>query len=450
MINLGFWSHFAIASRDTNKPILCLAPMADVTDSAFRFMIAKYSKQTIPHQKVQGSPLSISHQFHSQGTLEEVSQELSQFNNYVTWTEFVSADGLVLAHEAGRQKLLKDLEYSEIERPIVAQLFGSRPENMHKAAKLVASLGFDGLDINMGCPDKSIEKQGAGAAMIKNPKLAREIIRAAKAGVLEYANEADKEPIPVSVKTRLGYNKDELEEPARTDGSLGGWLPELLAEEPAVITIHARTRKEMSKVPARWERIKRAVEIRDSFYKEKAVSEDTGIFLLENSLKCSPQSGSQVPRQQPFPLIVESGRPSPLQGEGVGGEVVKTLIFGNGDVESIADAYQKAEATGCDGVMLGRAIFGNPFLFANKIPTPKEKLTALVEHIKLFDHNLGTTKSFAVMKKHFKSYLLPLQKDQVDAKSGAELKNLKDGLLGSSAAGEAIELIERFIHNNLK
>lgn len=379
MVNLGFWSHFAKASRDKSKPILCLAPMADVTDSAFRFIIAKNSKNITPHQKVQGSPLSLS--------------------TFVMWTEFVSADGLVLAHEAGRQKLLKDLEYSEIERPIVAQLFGSRPENMHKAAKLVASLGFDGLDINMGCPDKSIEKQGAGAAMIKNPKLAREIIRAAKAGVLEYANETGKEPIPVSVKTRLGYNKDELEE----------ILPELLAEEPAVITIHARTRKEMSKVPARWERIKRAVEIRD------------------------------ITPRPPLNLRGGSENPSPVYRRGEGGEVVKTLIFGNGDVESIADAYQKAEETGCDGVMLGRAIFGNPFLFANKIPTPKEKLTALVEHIKLFDQNLGTTKSFSVMKKHFKAYLAGIP----------DVSNLKDELMQSEGAPQAVDALEKYLRYNL-
>ncbi len=337
------------------KPILCLAPMADVTDSAFRYVIAKHSKNITPHEKSQGAPLT----------------------PFVIWTEFVSADGLVLAHEEGKKKLLKDLEYSEIERPIVAQLFGSRPENMHKAAKLVASLGFDGLDINMGCPDKSIEKQGAGAAMIKNPQLAREIIRAAKAGVLEYAQESGKVAIPVSVKTRLGYNKDELED----------WLPELLAEEPAVITIHARTRKEMSKVPARWERIKRAVEIRDAFYSEKVVSEKTG-----------------------------------------------TLIFGNGDVESVADAIQKAEATDCDGVMLGRAIFGNPFLFANRLPTQREQLGALAEHIRLFEKNLGGVKSFAVMRKHFKAYLAGIENSA----------RLKDDLLQAENAEEALGILEKF------
>ncbi len=288
---------------------MVLAPMADVTDAAFRRIIAKYGKPP------------------------------------VIWTEFVSADGLM---SVGREKLLIDLKYTEAERPIVAQLFGANPTKMEGAAKLVAELGFDGLDLNFGCPDRSIEKQGAGAAMIKNAKLAREIIRSAKLGVGG--------KIPVSVKTRLGYNKDELET----------WLPELLAEEPAVITIHARTRKEMSKVPARWERIKRAVEIR-------------------NDLKS------------------------------------QTLIFGNGDLRDLADARTKIAETGADGAMLGRAIFGNPWLFANLAqeklgsqiehppvadrPSLQERLRVMVEHTKLFEELLGPHKNFSIMKKHYKAYV---------------------------------------------
>ena len=200
---MNFWAKL-------EKPILCLAPMADVTDAAFRYIIAKYSKQITPHQKSQGAPLA-----------------------YVTYTEFTSADGLILAPEIGKKKLLKNLEYSEIERPIVAQFFSSKPEMIERAAALALELNFDGVDINMGCPDRSVEKQRAGAALIKNPKLARELIIAAKKGAPS---------LPVSIKTRLGYNTDELET----------WLPALLAENPALITIHARTRKEMSKVKARW------------------------------------------------------------------------------------------------------------------------------------------------------------------------------------------------------
>src|SRR3989344_5323360 len=127
---LGFWNKL-------DKPIFALAPMADVTDAAFRRIIAEVGKPD------------------------------------VMWTEFVSADGLALAPEMGRKKLLKSLEYSEAERPIVAQFFTSSPENMKKAAELARELGFDGVDINMGCPDKSVEKQGAGASLMKNVTLAR-------------------------------------------------------------------------------------------------------------------------------------------------------------------------------------------------------------------------------------------------------------------------------------
>ena len=279
------------------RPFFALAPLDDVTDAAFRQLIARYGRPD------------------------------------VMFTEFTSADGLVLAPEDGKKKLLKKLIFSEEERPMVAQLFTSVPEHMEEAAHLCARLGFDGIDINMGCPDKAVEKGGCGAALIKNPALARELIRTAK-----------KSGMPVSVKTRIGYNKDELE----------SWLPELLAEEPAAITIHARTRKEMSDVPARWDSVARAVEIRDT---------------MRSS----------------------------------------TLIIGNGDVENIADARSKAEETKCDGVMLGRAIFGNPWLFSHsqeyKNVSPKEKMRALSEHLTLFDELLSGTTGYATMKKHFKSYI---------------------------------------------
>jgi len=147
-MSIGFW-------RELPKPIIGLAPLANVTDAAFRRVIAKYGKFTRPDGTRGGGP-------------------------DVMFTEFVSADGLM---SAGRENLLVDLLYSKSERPIVAQLFSGNPEKMYEAAGIVKELGFDGLDINMGCPDRSIEKSGAGAALIKNPRLAREIIRAAKEGV---------------------------------------------------------------------------------------------------------------------------------------------------------------------------------------------------------------------------------------------------------------------------
>lgn len=326
--------------KDLPKPIFVLAPLADVTDAPFRRMIAKYSKHT-----------------RSNGT---------EGGPDVFWTEFVSADGLCRATKEGKEKLMADLVYVEEERPIVAQLFSSNPENLEQAARLCQELGFDGIDINMGCPDRSIEKQGCGSAMIKNPAVARSIIRAAKKGAPN---------LPVSVKTRLGYNADQLEE----------WLPELLAEEPAVVTMHARTRKEMSKVPARWERVKRAVEIRDELKSE-------------------------------------------------------TLIFGNGDALSIEDARQKALDTGADGVMLGRAIFGNPYLFHPEKDISnvslEERLNVMVEHTKLFEELLPH-KSFAVMKKHYKAYVngfdgaVPLRAKLMEATNSVEIEKIVKDFLGS-------------------
>lgn len=306
------------------KPIFVLAPMADVTDAAFRRVIAKYGKPD------------------------------------VMWTEFVSADGLV---SAGREVLKMDLRYTEEERPIVAQLFSAHPEKMEQASKLVEELGFDGLDINMGCPDKSIEKQGAGAAHIKNPELAREVIRSAKRGAPK---------IPVSVKTRVGYNKNEIET----------WIPELLKEDIAVLTIHARTRKEMSKVPAHWEDVKRVVEIR-------------------NEMK------------------------------------VPTLIFGNGDVKSLKEARDRVAETGCDGVMIGRGIFGNPWLWREYTPTIEEKLKVLVEHTRLFEELMMGIKSFALMKKHYKAY--------VNGFDGA--KELREQLMESENADQIESIVRNFLNS---
>lgn len=330
----GFWvelkkpASLRGGSSTRGGPFFVLAPMADVTDFAFREIIAKYGKPD------------------------------------VLWTEFVSADGL--AHQKAREKLLIDFKFSKKEHPIVAQIFGANPDTIKKAAELVRELGFDGLDINMGCPDKTIEKQGAGAALMKNPKLAQEIIYAAKEGAGD---------LPVSVKTRIGYNKDEMET----------WIPALLETGLAALTVHARTRKEMSKVPARWERIARAVEL--------------------------------------------------AKGSG-------TIIIGNGDVLDIADAKKKARETGADGVMLGRAIFGNPWLFAKKKKeiTVEEKLRVMIEHTKLFEKELGAHKNFAIMKKHYKAY--------VHGFDGA--KELRVKLMEAKDADEVARIVNACLTNEIK
>ena len=311
------------------KPIFVLAPMADVTDYAFRSIINKYGKPD------------------------------------VLWTEFVSADGL--AHPVAREKLLIDLKFDKGEHPIVAQIFGSNEENMEKAGSLCRELGFDGVDINMGCPDRSIEKQGAGAGMIKNLEKAKSIINATRKGARD---------IPVSVKTRIGYNKNEI----------NTWIRGLLEEKLPVLTVHLRTRKEMSLVPAHWELMQEIVKLRDEI---------------------SPE----------------------------------TLIIGNGDVLNIIDAEQKCKDSGCDGVMIGRGIFGNPWLFnrmeINEIymPSLKEKLKVMLEHTKLFEDVLGEHKNFAIMKKHYKAYVnnfegaKELRVKLMDAKDYNEIEKIVNDFL---------------------
>jgi nifR3 family TIM-barrel protein len=322
---INFWGKL-------KKPFFCLAPMSDVTDIAFRYILAKYGKDRENKDRV------------------------------VFWTEFVAADGL--CNKLAKKKLSHMLEYSERERPIVAQVFGANPENMKKACQYVASLGFDGIDINMGCPDKSVVSQGAGAGLIKTPKLAREIIQAAHAGI-----EAAGLHIPVSVKTRIGFNKEDID----------NWIPELLKEDISALTIHLRTAKELSLVPAKWEYIKK--------------------------IKT---------------LIEKSGK--------------EILLIGNGDVVDLKDAEEKALKYGCDGVMIGRGVFGNPWFFSSKnlekdsnfsgllqpsagtFPVQnqnlsqdliEEKLKVLIEHTQIFDEKLlkPQHKNFATMKKHFKAYV---------------------------------------------
>ncbi|MEI8269988.1 MAG: tRNA-dihydrouridine synthase [bacterium] len=312
--------------------------MADVTDYPFRQIITKYGKPD------------------------------------VFWTEFVSADGL--AHPIAKKKLLFNLKFSKNEHPIVAQIFGSNPLNIKKASALCQKLGFDGVDINMGCPDRSVEKQNSGAKMIGNFKLVKEIIQAAKDGAPK---------LPISVKTRIGYNKNEIET----------WISFLLEQNISALTVHLRTRKEMSNVPAHWDLMERIVQIRNEINKD-------------------------------------------------------TLIIGNGDVVDLIDVKKKAKVTGCDGVMLGRAIFGNPFLFSKqKCPELVEgpsfdvardktiisKLKIMVLHTKLFEKHLGNHKNFAVMKKHFKAY--------VNGFDGA--KELRVKLMETKNSKEVKKIISNFL-----
>ncbi len=285
------------------KPFFALAPMADVTDPAYRALIAQYGKPD------------------------------------VTWTEFVSADGLFHMREKkgipdAENPLVRDLLYTEAERPIVAQFFTSNPETMEYAARYALEKGFDGVDINMGCPDKSIEKQGAGASHMKDPKRAREVIEAAIRGT--------QGKIPVSVKTRIGYNKIEYQE----------WLPHLLATDIAALTVHMRTRKEMSKVKAHFE-----------------LGAEVVSFCRDRNREVK--------------------------------------LLGNGDIMSLSEGQALASSQGWDGLMLGRAIFGNPWVFKGRSPsdlTLSERLTSLLALAEKFEA-LRPTKHYAILKKHFKAFV---------------------------------------------
>jgi nifR3 family TIM-barrel protein len=317
--------------KKLKKPFFVLAPMADVTDLPQRQMLVKYGKPD------------------------------------VLYTEFVSADGL--ANEKGRIVLLKDLRFKKNEHPIVAQIFGANPENIKKAAILIRELGFDGVDINMGCPDKSIIKQGAGSALIKNPKLAREIIRAAKEGAGN---------MPVSVKTRIGFSKIEIET----------WLTEIIAEKPAALIVHLRTKKEMSEVKAHWE-------------------------LAEKIAKMA--------------------------------KAAEVVIIGNGDVQSLENGMQKAKQSNMDGIMVGRGIFGNPWLFNSKIKIEnislKKRFSVMLRHTKLFEKEISSKniKGFHVMKKHFKAY--------VGGFDGA--KELRAKLMEAENSGEVEKIIEQYFKKGI-
>ena len=307
---------------------MVMAPMSGVTDEPFRLMFLKYGKPD------------------------------------VFWTEFVSADGLYHTREIQKMPdelnpLMRDVSFSENEHPIVAQIFSSKPEMISYATKLVAQLGFDGVDLNMGCPDRAIEKQSAGAALMKNPKLAVELIRSAK----------DASNLPVSVKTRVGYNKEILEE----------WLRALLEAAPVAITVHLRTRKELSLAPANWELMKKAVEIRN---------------------KINPE----------------------------------VLLIGNGDVGSLEEGKRLAKETGCDGIMIGRGMFGNPWVF-EKYGSRKpvhgldEKLEALIELAQEFE-KISPPKHFALLKKHIKAFVTgfagaaELRAKLMEADSATELESI--------------------------
>jgi len=316
-INYGFW-------KDLAQPFFMLAPMADITDTVFRQIISRYSTPD------------------------------------AYFTEFVSCDGLC---SAGRQRLLVDLQFSSTERPIVAQFFGARPENFYKSAQLAIELGFDGIDINTGCPDKSIVRQEAGSALMRTPERIPELIAATKEGAGS---------LPVSVKTRLGYSFIDIEE----------WLPLIIDAKPALITIHGRTKKEMYKGETHWDSISRCVDM--------------------------------------------------AAGSGV-------LVAGNGDIENRAHGVLMAKQSGAQGIMIGRASMGNPWIFnidgCKKDQAQADILKVLLEHADLFEHHYQGVRRYVTMRKHFKAYISDfpgaklLRKELMQARDSVHTRKIVDEFL---------------------
>jgi len=192
------------------RPLFIQAPMEDVTDSVFRQMLL----HTAPPD--------------------------------IFFTEFTNVDGVF---SDGASNVIHRLVHTDQEKPLIAQIWGHKPENYYNGAKYAQKNGFAGIDINMGCPQKDVIKKGLCAALIENHDQARKVIEATIAGASEGDN-----PIPVSVKTRIGLKKN----------TLAVWLPFLLSFDLAALTLHGRTAAEMSKVPAHWDVIAEAVRIRDS------------------------------------------------------------------------------------------------------------------------------------------------------------------------------------------
>ncbi len=285
-------------------PLFILAPMEAVTDIVFRKVVDRAARPDM------------------------------------YFTEFTNATGWV---NAGDIAVGGRLDKSDDEQPIIAQLWGGVPEDMAALAKHCKTLGYDGIDINMGCPDKSAIKSGGGAALITNPELAQSMIAAAKTAEL-----------PVSVKTRLGYSSvKEYEQ----------WLRFLLEQDISALTIHLRTKKEMSKVPAHWDILSGIVDLRD---------------------KIAPQ----------------------------------TMIIANGDIRDRSHGQSIVDQYHVDGVMIGRGVFNNPFAFEKQPAThAKEELVQLLHfHLDLYDKRGEKKRKFETLKRFFKIYIR-------DFEGASELRN---------------------------
>lgn len=279
-----------------DRPLLLLAPLHEVTDAAFRETVASCGEPDI------------------------------------MFTEFTSVDGLT--HPKSREKIIRRyLQRAESENRTVMQLWGKDPEKFREAAKLAKEIGFAGVDLNVGCPVKAVVKRGLGGGLLADWPQVLDLVSA----TIEGAG-----GLPVSVKTRLGLETDIADE----------WIPALAGSGVSAITLHARTVRQMSKVPARWDRIKDLA-----------------------------------------PAVRAKG----------------VTFVGNGDVESYADGVAKVTEAGCDGAMIGRAIFGNFWFFNPNIETAdvplSERLRVLAELAERFDARYGGFRNLTVLRQHVKGLI---------------------------------------------
>ncbi len=338
----GFWD-------ELEAPIIGLSPMDGVTDAPFRYITCKYSKPSL------------------------------------VMTEFTNVEGLA----RGAVKMLRAFRYDETERPVVAQIYGVEIDSFYKATVMLAHLGYDGIDINMGCPANAVAKRGSGAALIQTPELAKEIIRSCKKGTEDFANgitmeeagvheniiaavhemnegagraNIEKKNLPVSVKTRIGFKEIVVEE----------WVKHLLEEDPANITMHGRTLKQMYMGEANWEEIAKGA----------AICKDMG-----------------------------------------------TSYLGNGDILTLEAAHQRIKDYNVDGVLIGRATFGNPWFFGDHEPTKEEKFKVAIEHCELFEKMMPEV-PFVHMRSHLGWYVKgfdgarEMRKDLMQSNSTEEVRDI--------------------------
>jgi tRNA-dihydrouridine synthase len=316
--------------RELPRPFFILAPMEDVTDVVFRHVVSEAARPD------------------------------------VFFTEFANTESY--CHPDGKQSVRGRLTFTEDEQPMVAHIWGDKPEYFREMSIGMAKEGFKGVDINMGCPAPNVTKSGKGCGLIRRPEVAADIIQAAKAGGL-----------PVSVKTRLGYTYVE---------EWRDWLTHILKQDIVNLSIHLRTKKEMSKVDAHWELIPEIKKLRD---------------------QVAPN----------------------------------TLLTINGDIPDRQTGLKLVEQYGVDGVMIGRGIFHNPFAFEkeSRDPSSKELLDLLRLHLDLFDkYSKIESRLFKPLRRFFKIYVRGFR-------GASELRNQ---LMDTESTDEVRALLDKFELKNLE